>query len=148
MLLFLYSLTLHCIDYNKIEDFRAMTAVSSKAGSEPEKNSSKKEKFSPPTKVVIRRLPPSMTKEEFEDQVSPIPDHDYLRFVKADPTLDRDAFCTAYINFLDQEDVYIFQERFDGYVFVDNKGSISHFCKSKETSTIKLMFRQRVYFHC
>ena len=102
-----------------------MTAVSSKAGSEPEKNSSKKEKFSPPTKVVIRRLPPSMTKEEFEDQVSPIPDHDYLRFVKADPTLDRDAFCTAYINFLDQEDVYIFQERFDGYVFVDNKGSIS-----------------------
>ena len=44
------------------------------------------------------------------------------RFVKADPTLDRDAFCTAYINFLDQEDVYIFQERFDGYVFVDNKG--------------------------
>ena len=117
-----------------------MTAVSSKAGSEPEKNNSKKEKFSPPTKIVIRRLPPSMTKDEFEDQVSPIPDHDYLRclssnkyllivltprsprFVKADPTLDRDAFCTAYINFLDQEDVYIFQERFDGYVFVDNKG--------------------------
>ena len=60
-----------------------MTAVSSKAGSEPEKNNSKKEKFSPPTKIVIRRLPPSMTKDEFEEQVSPIPDHDYLRcFVK------------------------------------------------------------------
>ena len=59
--------------------FRTMTAVSSKAGSEPEKNNSKKEKFSPPTKIVIRRLPPSMTKDEFEDQVSPIPDHDYLR---------------------------------------------------------------------
>ena len=81
MLSFLYLLTLHCIDYNKIDsrDFRAMTAVSSKAGSEPEKNNSKKEKFSPPTKIVIRRLPPSMTKDEFEDQVSPIPDHDYLR---------------------------------------------------------------------
>ena len=59
-----------------------MTAVSSKAGSEPEKNNSKKEKFSPPTKVVIRRLPPSMTKDEFEDQVSPIPDHDYLRWLE------------------------------------------------------------------
>ena len=29
-----------------------MTAVSSKAGSEPEKNNSKKEKFSPPTKIT------------------------------------------------------------------------------------------------
>jgi len=99
-----------------------MTAATSKSGSDSEKNS-KKEKCSPPTKIVIRRLPPSMTKEEFEDQVSPISDNNYLRFVKADPTLDRDAFCTAYINFIDQEDVYIFQERFDGYVFVDNKGN-------------------------
>ena len=44
------------------------------------------------------------------------------RFVKADPTLERDSFSTAYINFLLQDDVYIFQERFDGYVFVDTKG--------------------------
>ena len=45
------------------------------------------------------------------------------RFAKADLSLDQDAFCAAYINFLNQEDVYLFQERFDGYVFVDNKGN-------------------------
>ena len=58
-----------------------MTETTSKSGSDPEKNG-KRDKYSPPTKVVIRRLPPSMTKEEFEDQVSPIPDHDYLRSVE------------------------------------------------------------------
>ena len=32
------------------------------------------------------------------------------------------AFARAYINFVNSEDVYLFQEKFDGYVFVDNKG--------------------------
>ena len=50
----------------------------------------------------------------------------FTRFSKADFSLDQDAFCTAYINFLNQDDVYIFQERFDGYVFVDNKGQLVH----------------------
>ena len=27
----------------------------------------------------LRRLPPTMTREEFEEQVSPIPEHDNLR---------------------------------------------------------------------
>ena len=45
------------------------------------------------------------------------------RFAKADMSLEPDAFCTAYINFINYEDVYLFQERFDGYVFVDNKGN-------------------------
>merc|ERR1712029_497147 len=45
------------------------------------------------------------------------------RFARADLSLDQDAFCTAYINFIHQDDIYIFQERFDGYVFVDNKGN-------------------------
>merc|ERR1712107_916028 len=64
-----------------------------------------------------------MSRADFEEQVSPLPDHDNLRFVKADFSLQADAFCTAYINFLSQDDVYIFQERFDGYVFVDTKGN-------------------------
>jgi len=89
-----------------------------------DKKEKKKDK-SPPvqTKVVIRRLPPTMTEAEFLDAISPIPDHDYIRFVKADFTWDQDAFCRAYINFIETEDIYIFQERFDGYVFVDNKGA-------------------------
>ena len=49
----------------------------------------KREKFSPPTKVVIRRLPPSMTKEEFEEQVSPIPEHDYSRYYELLITISR-----------------------------------------------------------
>ena len=65
--------------------------------------------------AVVLDIGTSLTKCGYAGEMSP-------RFVKADPTLDRDGFCTAYINFLDQEDVYIFQERFDGYVFVDNKG--------------------------
>jgi len=101
-----------------------MTAIAAgKSSSESEKDKSKKEKNAAPTRVVIRRLPPSMTREDFEEQVSPIPEHDNLRFAKADFSLDQDAFCAAYINFLNQEDVYLFQERFDGYVFVDNKGN-------------------------
>ena len=48
---------------------------------------------------------------------------DWFRFVKADYSLGQDVFCRAYINFVNQEDIYIFQDKFDGYVFVDSKGN-------------------------
>jgi regulator of nonsense transcripts 3 len=58
-----------------------MTAITSKPpDSEKKREKEKKEKNIAPTKIVVRRLPPSMTEEEFLDQVSPIPDHDYIRF--------------------------------------------------------------------
>ena len=57
-----------------------MTAIAAgKSSSASEKDKSKKEKNAAPTRVVIRRLPPSMTREDFEEQVSPIPEHDNLR---------------------------------------------------------------------
>ena len=57
-----------------------MTAITSKPpDGDKKKEKEKKEKNVAPTKVVVRRLPPSMTEEEFLDQVSPIPDHDYFR---------------------------------------------------------------------
>jgi len=59
-----------------------MTAISTKppdSEKKREKEKEKKEKNVAPTKIVLRRLPPSMTEEEFLDQVSPIPDHDYVR---------------------------------------------------------------------
>lgn len=31
-------------------------------------------------------------------------------------------FSRAYINFKNQEDIVLFRDRFDGYVFVDHKG--------------------------
>jgi regulator of nonsense transcripts 3 len=63
-----------------------------------------------------------MTQETFTDQVSPLPDHDYLYFVKGDLSLGQFAFSRAYIDFINQEDIFIFTEKFDGYVFVDQKG--------------------------
>ncbi|CAL1262311.1 unnamed protein product [Larinioides sclopetarius] len=75
------------------------------------------------TKVVIRRLPPSMTEEQFLEQISPVPEHDYMYFVKADMSLGPHAFSRAYINFLIPEDIFLFKDKFDGYVFVDNKGN-------------------------
>ncbi|XP_076753026.1 UPF3 regulator of nonsense mediated mRNA decay isoform X1 [Xylocopa sonorina] len=83
----------------------------------------KKEKCRPITKVVIRRLPPSMTQEQFLEQVSPLPEHDYFYFVKADMSMGQYAFSRAYINFVEQQDIFMFREKFDTYVFVDSKGT-------------------------
>lgn len=40
-----------------------------------------------PKKIVIRRLPPTLTKDQFLDIVSPIPEHDYFYFYSADMRL-------------------------------------------------------------
>lgn len=73
--------------------------------------------------MVIRRLPPSMTEETFLKQIEPLPDHENYYFVPADWSLGQDATARAYINFLNQDDIFLFKDRFDGYVFVDNKGA-------------------------
>ncbi|XP_053980893.1 regulator of nonsense transcripts 3A [Hylaeus volcanicus] len=83
----------------------------------------KKEKCRPMTKVVIRRLPPTMTQDQFLEQVSPLPENDYLYFVKADMSMGQFAFSRAYINFAEQQDIFMFREKFDNYVFVDSKGT-------------------------
>jgi len=76
-----------------------------------------------PTKAVIRHLPPTMTAEEFLEAVSPLPESDYFYFRKADISLGSFAFSRAYIHFLSFEDIILFRDRFDGYVFVDSKGN-------------------------
>lgn len=73
-------------------------------------------------KLVIRRLPPSMSEEEFVRQVSPLPEHDYFCFFEANPNLGSHAYSRAYINFLDSDSMTIFREQFDNYVFVDKNG--------------------------
>uniref|UniRef100_A0AAQ4Q6Z6 UPF3A regulator of nonsense mediated mRNA decay n=1 Tax=Gasterosteus aculeatus aculeatus TaxID=481459 RepID=A0AAQ4Q6Z6_GASAC len=79
----------------------------------------KKEVF---TKVVIRRLPPSLSKEQLEELLSPLPSYDYFEFFPADQSLYPHLFSRAYINFKNPEDILLFRDRFDGYVFIDNKG--------------------------
>lgn len=63
-----------------------------------------------------------MTEEMFVQQVEPLAGHDYLYFVPADWSLGQFATSRAYINFTDPDDVFLFKDKFDGYVFVDTKG--------------------------
>ncbi|KAM9321247.1 regulator of nonsense transcripts 3A [Gastrophryne carolinensis] len=74
------------------------------------------------SKVVIRRLPPSINKEQLEEQLHPLPAHDYFEFCTADPSLYPHLFSRAYINFRNPDDIILFRDRFDGFVFIDSKG--------------------------
>lgn len=87
---------------------------------------SRKDKTKSLTKVVIRRLPPSMDEETFLNQIQPVPEYDYFYFVSADWSLGRNATSRAYINFLNEEDIFIFKDRFDGYVFVESTGGVEY----------------------
>ncbi|XP_037511250.1 regulator of nonsense transcripts 3A isoform X2 [Rhipicephalus sanguineus] len=94
----------------------------SRSSSEASKSKEKKERpFL--TKVVVRRLPPTMTEEQFLEQISPVPESDYMYFVKGDLSLGPHAFSRAYINFVNQDEIFIFKEKFDDYIFVDEKGN-------------------------
>ncbi|XP_075797113.1 regulator of nonsense transcripts 3B isoform X2 [Pelodiscus sinensis] len=93
--------------------------LDTRGGGEPERPKDKKETLS---KVVIRRLPPSLTKEQLEEHLQPLPEHDYFEFFANDSSLYPHMFSRAYINFKNQEDIVLFRDRFDGYVFVDHKG--------------------------
>ena len=102
-----------------------MTSASSKRSENKSKKDGKQKeekKSKPMTKVIVRRLPPKLKVEEFVEAISPIPDNDYFRFVAADESLGLHAFSQAYLNFVQPEDVFLFKEKFDGYVFVDKAG--------------------------
>lgn len=73
-------------------------------------------------KLVIRRLPPSMSEVDFLKHVSPLPEHDYFCFFEANTNLGSHAYSRAYINFIKPNDMSIFREQFDNYVFVDKNG--------------------------
>ncbi|KAH8348234.1 hypothetical protein KR084_005667 [Drosophila pseudotakahashii] len=77
-----------------------------------------------PIQIVMRHLPPTMTETEFLDQVGPLPENDSYYYCQADWSLGHEATCRAYIDMSlkDITDVLQFRDRFDGYVFVDNKG--------------------------
>ncbi|XP_031207221.1 regulator of nonsense transcripts 3B isoform X1 [Mastomys coucha] len=78
------------------------------------------------SKVVIRRLPPTLTKEQLQEHLQPMPEHDYFEFFSNDTSLYPHMYARAYINFKNQEDILLFRDRFDGYVFLDNKGQEYH----------------------
>ncbi|XP_047456213.1 regulator of nonsense transcripts 3A isoform X1 [Mugil cephalus] len=102
--------------------FRDLPRDQENAPGNPKQKEEKKEVFS---KVVIRRLPPNLSKDQLEEQLSPLPSFDYFEFFPADQrcrSLYPHLFSRAYINFKNPEDILLFRDRFDGYVFIDNKG--------------------------
>lgn len=68
----------------------------------------REEKRTALSKVVLRRLPPGLTKEQLEEQLRPLPAHDYFEVVAAD--------------LRNPDDILLFRDRFDGYIFIGNKG--------------------------
>ncbi|XP_055627976.1 regulator of nonsense transcripts 3A [Toxorhynchites rutilus septentrionalis] len=98
-------------------------ARAKKEGGNSKRNKkNKKDVVKPLTKVVIRRLPPSMDEETFRKQIDPIPEYDDFYFVSGDWSLGKNASSRAYINFTTAEDIFLFKDKFDGYIFVDAKG--------------------------
>lgn len=118
-------MTVKTNEASKREGSKSYSDGSTKKLSENRQNvKSKKEKASAPsTKVVVRRLPPTMTEEEFLEAVSPLPEHDYFTFSLVDNSLGVYAYTRAYINFKNVDDVFTFRAKFDNYVFVDQKGN-------------------------
>ncbi|CAH6787071.1 Upf3a [Phodopus roborovskii] len=82
----------------------------------------REEKRTALSKVVLRRLPPGLTKEQLEEQLRPLPAHDYFEVVAADFSLYPHLYSRAYINFRNPDDILLFRDRFDGYIFIGNKG--------------------------
>nr|CAB3267523.1 regulator of nonsense transcripts 3B-like [Phallusia mammillata] len=81
----------------------------------------KKEKNLISSKVIVRRLPPGFTQEEFLKVADPVPDHDYFRFVPGDRTLAPNNFCRVYINFTNVEEIVKFRDKLDG-LEIDKNG--------------------------
>ncbi|XP_053419662.1 regulator of nonsense transcripts 3A isoform X2 [Nycticebus coucang] len=82
----------------------------------------REEKKTALSKVVIRRLPPGLTQEQLQEQLRPLPAHDYFEFFSADLSLYPHLYSRAYINFRNPDDILLFRDRFDGYIFIDSKG--------------------------
>ncbi|EFJ52927.1 hypothetical protein VOLCADRAFT_48819, partial [Volvox carteri f. nagariensis] len=76
------------------------------------------------TKVVIRNLPPGMTDDTFKTVLESLAGGRYtwLSYFPGKVSLKRVVFSRAYVNFLTAEDVYDFKQRFDGHVFIGQKG--------------------------
>ncbi|XP_021103420.1 regulator of nonsense transcripts 3A-like [Heterocephalus glaber] len=72
--------------------------------------------------VVLRCPPPRLKKEQLEEQLSLLPAHDYFKVASVDHSLYPHLYSRAYINFRNPDDILLFRDRFDGYVFMSSKG--------------------------
>ncbi|KAI6227099.1 Choline-phosphate cytidylyltransferase [Aphelenchoides besseyi] len=84
-------------------------------------NEGKKQHF----KLVIRRLPPGMNKEDLMNQIEPLDGCSAVWFRSCDPQLAPQGFSRAYVVFEDWERASAFHNRFHNYVFLDRNGTQS-----------------------
>ena len=64
-----------------------------------------------------------MTEEQFLEDVSPLPDYNDFYYVNGDLSLGEFAFSRAYFKFKNFDELLIFKDKFDDYVFMDSKGN-------------------------
>lgn len=83
----------------------------------------KRKESQPPTKLIMRRLPPRLTKEDLLDQLPNNLEYNYFNFIEPDWSLGKHAYSRAYINFNNPRDVYEFKNTYDGYTFYDRKNN-------------------------
>ncbi|KAF7633123.1 Smg4_UPF3 domain-containing protein [Meloidogyne graminicola] len=78
------------------------------------------------TKIVLRRLPPGMSKDELFSQLRPFNSEPRaFWFCPGDMELRPHIFSRAYLAFHEEKDAVQFAERFNGYVLVDKLGNES-----------------------
>jgi len=66
-------------------------------------------------------MPPRMTENEFMNEFE-LPPHDYIYFVRGDLALGNYSFSRAYVNLINVEDGYKFQEKYDDHPLNDEQG--------------------------
>lgn len=80
----------------------------------------------PQTKIVVRRLPPTISAETFWEIVHAVcpPDHlTWTSFVPGKSSFKTVRLGCAYLNFRDPSEVYDFCAKFDGHAFVSDRGA-------------------------
>eukprot|EP00198_Chlamydomonas_reinhardtii_P001763 XP_001691099.1 UPF3 protein [Chlamydomonas reinhardtii] len=77
------------------------------------------------TKVLVRKLPPAMSEDTFKSVLDSVAAgrYNWLSYYAGKVSLKRVASSRAYINFVSEEDVYNFKQRFDGHVFISRQGN-------------------------
>lgn len=64
-----------------------------------------------------------MTEQQFLDDVSPLPEYTEFYYVNGDLSLGEFAFSRAYFRFKNFDELVVFKDKFDDYVFMDLKGN-------------------------
>ncbi|WIA36414.1 hypothetical protein OEZ86_007725 [Tetradesmus obliquus] len=77
------------------------------------------------TKVVVRNLPPTLSREAFLSAIEKHAEgtYNWLAYYPGKVSLKRTMFSRAFLNFNSPEAVLDFKARFDGHVFVSSRGT-------------------------